>query len=74
MSAWMDGLRLDGYGIYVGGSVLMCALVMALELWWLRQRHRAALAAVAHEPAAPETPVRVPTVTMAGQPRNGHRP
>ena len=74
MSAWIDWLRLDGYGSYVWGSVLMCALVIALELWWLRQRHRAVLAAVANEPAASPTPVRVPTVTAAGRPWDGHHP
>jgi len=36
-----DFLAMGGYGLYVWGSFGMTALVIALELWSLRQRRKA---------------------------------
>lgn len=57
---------LDGHGAYVWGSVLMCALVAALEVAWLRYRRRAALAALPEATASAHLarPPRVTTVRV----------
>lgn len=34
-------LAMGGYGLYVWGSLGMCALTMGLEMWLLRARRRA---------------------------------
>lgn len=39
MSALMDFISMDGYALFVWGSLGMCALVMLAEVLWLRARH-----------------------------------
>jgi heme exporter protein D len=39
-------LAMGGYGFFVWGSYLVCAAVIAAEIWALRQRRRAALGEV----------------------------
>ena len=43
MNALMDFAHMDGYALYVWGSLGMCALVMAAEVLWLRARGAALL-------------------------------
>ncbi len=65
LSAW---LAMGGYGLYVWGSLGMCAAVFACELLSLRaQRH--ALANVDAEAAggAAQTPARRPVLTQQEQ-------
>jgi heme exporter protein D len=38
---WSDFLAMGGYGTYVWGSFGVALLVVALELWGLRQRRKA---------------------------------
>jgi len=39
-------LDMGGYGFYVWGSYIVAVVVIAAEIWALRQRRRAALAQV----------------------------
>jgi len=39
-------LSMGGYGFYVWGSYVVCAVVIVAEIWALRHRRRAALAEV----------------------------
>ena len=43
LSALLDFLLMDGYALFVWGSLGMCALVMAAEVLWLRARRAALL-------------------------------
>ena len=36
-------LSMGGYGFYVWGSYVVCAVVIVAEIWMLRQRRRAAV-------------------------------
>jgi heme exporter protein D len=45
-------LAMGGYGFYVWGSYVVCAVVIAAEIWALRHRRRAALAEVKRAVAA----------------------
>lgn len=60
---WLvDWLVMGGYGLYVWGSVGMCAAVIVIEVLSLRARRRALL----HELAtgdAPASPAREPVLT-----------
>jgi heme exporter protein D len=64
-SAWdtlLAWLAMGGYGLYVWGSLAMCALVIAGELLALRAQRHALLAEAAApggdaEPVAPRRPV-----------------
>jgi heme exporter protein D len=38
---WSDFWAMGGYGLYVWGSFGVSALVIAMELWSLRQRRKA---------------------------------
>jgi heme exporter protein D len=40
-SNWSDFWAMGGYGLYVWGSFSVALLVIALELWSLRQRRKA---------------------------------
>lgn len=42
-SSWSDFLSMNGYALYVWGSIGMCAAVVAGELLMLRLRRRALL-------------------------------
>jgi len=39
-------LSMGGYGFYVWGSYVVCAVIIVAEIWALRHRRRAALAEV----------------------------
>jgi heme exporter protein D len=41
MKTWSEFLDMGGHGPYIWGSLLMCAAVIAIELWTLRGRRRA---------------------------------
>ena len=46
MSSWTslsEFAAMGGYGVFVWGSLGMCAVCMALELLWLRGRRQALL-------------------------------
>ncbi len=45
-ATWQDFVHMGGYGLYVWGSMAMCAAVLTLEIVLVRQRRKAALAAV----------------------------
>ena len=45
-------LSMGGYGFYVWGSYVVCAVVIVAEIWMLRQRRRAALVEVKRAQAA----------------------
>ena len=47
-----DFWAMGGYGVYVWGSLGVTALLMALEVGWVRQQRQRALAQVATEAAA----------------------
>ena len=69
MDSLMEFLTLDGYGAYVWGSVLMCALVAALEVAWLRQQRQAMLATLREDtgPAGDASTLRAPRVPVLVQ-------
>jgi heme exporter protein D len=46
---------MGGYALYVWGSLGMCAVVMALELWQLRLRRHQLLRLADPAPQAPES-------------------
>lgn len=39
----VEFFAMGGYGLYVWGSVAACALLMTVEPWLARRRHRLAL-------------------------------
>jgi heme exporter protein D len=43
-SSWSAFIHMGGYGLYVWGSLGMTVVVMAAEIWQLRQRRRRLLA------------------------------
>jgi heme exporter protein D len=53
----MAFFSMGGYALYVWGSLGMCAAVMALEVWQLRQRHRQLLQ---QTPLTAQTPASHP--------------
>jgi heme exporter protein D len=65
VSAW---LAMGGYGLYVWGSMGMCAAVFAGELLSLRaQRHALAKEDAETAGAAAQTPARRPVLTQQEQ-------
>ncbi len=59
----MSYLAMGGYGLYVWGSLGMCAAALAAELLSLRARRRALTAQLAAEEAPADAPVRQPVLT-----------
>jgi heme exporter protein D len=41
MNNWVAFFEMGGHGPYIWGSVFMCLLVVALEIWSLGRRRRA---------------------------------
>ncbi len=58
----LSWLAMGGYGLYVWGSLGMCAAALAAELLSLRAQRRALIAQLAAE-EAPAAPVRQPVLT-----------
>ncbi len=62
MNAVIDLIALDGYGLYVWGSLGMCVAAGVAEVLSLRARRRALLQA----PVEDAAPARAPTLTRKG--------
>ena len=50
-TSWEEFFRMGGYGLYVWGSYAMVAAVLAIEIWQLKSRRRAAKAELGRENA-----------------------
>ena len=50
-ATWSDFIDMGGYGLYVWGSLGMCAAVVVAELAALSLRRRTLLRDAAHQPA-----------------------
>ena len=49
-TSWQQFFAMNGYGLYVWGSIGMCLLVVVVELSQLALRRKAVLAACADNP------------------------
>ncbi len=49
-TSWQQFFAMNGYGLYVWGSIGMCLVVVVVELSQLALRRKGVLAASAHNP------------------------
>ncbi len=54
-NSWSDFWAMGGYGLYVWGSFGVTAILMAYEMYWVKQARNKALQQVAQELRAAET-------------------
>jgi heme exporter protein D len=54
-NSWQDFWAMGGYGLYVWGSFGVTAVLMAYEMYWVKQARNKALQQVAQELRAAET-------------------
>ncbi|MFY8013911.1 MAG: heme exporter protein CcmD [Limnohabitans sp.] len=54
-NSWSDFWAMGGYGLYVWGSFGVTAVLMAYEMYWVKQARNKALQQVAQELRAAET-------------------
>lgn len=54
-NSWRDFWAMGGYGLYVWGSFGVTAVLMAYEMYWIKQARNKALQQVAQELHAAET-------------------
>ena len=54
-NSWSDFWAMGGYGLYVWGSFGVTAVLMAYEMYWVKQARNKALHQVAQELRAAET-------------------
>lgn len=54
-NSWQDFWAMGGYGLYVWGSFGVTAILMAYEMYWVKQARNKALQQVAQELRAAET-------------------
>ena len=54
-NSWSDFWAMGGYGLYVWGSFGVTAILMAYEMYWVKQARNKALQQVAQELRATET-------------------